>query len=190
MKITGGTARGVALFEAHGLPIRPAQAIVRQALFNILVDVTEFNVLDLFSGTGSLGCEALSRGAARCVFVDWDRRCVDLIEKNVAKLRFDDRATVLSLDILKSIPSLVEQGLAFDLIFVAPPYDMFRDPSTSLQLSEWLSDLTSSTLLALDAVVIMERPVKGGFAADPAGLRVTDTRVYGQTGLTFYKKNQ
>ena len=118
MKLTGGEAAGAKLFGLKGRDTRPAQARVRNSLFNILQHaIPEARVLDLFAGTGSVGLEALSRGAASCLFVDQSRECIDVIRRNLEKLRWLDRArlvqgSVFRLDTYLQGPEAVFDGHA------------------------------------------------------------------------------
>src|SRR2546426_12705343 len=96
LALTGGTARGAKLFSVPGRDVRPALARLRVSLFEILrARLDGAWALDLFAGTGSLGLEAVSRGAAGCVFFDVDERCVNVLKKNVEKLRFADRTEIV-----------------------------------------------------------------------------------------------
>ena len=118
MRVITGTARGRKLREPSGMDIRPTTDVVKEAVFNIIqFDIEGRRVLDLFAGTGQLGIEALSRGAADCVFVDESREAVSIVKENLAKCRFT--AKVVQTD---SIGYLRGAG-KFDMIFLDPPYD-------------------------------------------------------------------
>ncbi len=118
MRVITGTARGRKLREPVNMDIRPTTDMVKEALFNIVQwDLEGRKVLDLFAGTGQLGIEALSRGAASCLFLDESKQAVDIIRENVATCGFAN-AKVLRTDSLGYLRS-AEQ---FDLIFIDPPY--------------------------------------------------------------------
>ena len=118
MRVITGTARGRKLKEPAGFDIRPTTDQVKEAMFNIVqFDVEGRRVLDLFGGTGQLGLEAASRGAAETVIVDCDRAAVQLIRENAKLCRLDVR--VIQCD----ATSYLARGECFDLILLDPPYD-------------------------------------------------------------------
>ena len=118
MRVITGTARGRRLKEPKGFDVRPTTDMVKESMFNIIQsDIEGRRVLDLFAGTGQLGIEALSRGAAEVVFVDERASSVKLIRENLAQCGFSAR--VEQAEAL----SYLERGGSFDLIFLDPPYD-------------------------------------------------------------------
>ncbi len=119
MRVITGSARGRRLKELEGLETRPTTDKVKESLFSIIqFDIEGRRVLDLFAGTGQLGIEALSRGAAECVFVDRRSDAVELIRENVKLCGMEDRARIKKGDALAYLHS----GEKFDLIFLDPPY--------------------------------------------------------------------
>ena len=117
MRVITGSARGRKLIEPQGFDIRPTTDQVKEALFNIIqFDVEGRKVLDLFAGTGQLGIEALSRGAAECVFVDSSRDSVRLVQENLRRCGLTAR--VVQCDSL----GFLRSGEKFDLVFIDPPY--------------------------------------------------------------------
>jgi 16S rRNA (guanine(966)-N(2))-methyltransferase RsmD len=123
MRIIAGRNRGARLVAPRGLGSRPMLDRVRTALFDVLGDMEGLRVLDLFAGTGSLGLEALSRGAASCLFVESSRPALTALEKNVEQLRLADRVLIARGDVFHFLRVLEER---FDLVFFDPPYAMFR----------------------------------------------------------------
>ena len=120
MRVISGSARGKKLGELSGNETRPTTDRVKEGLFNaIQFEVPGAVVLDLFAGTGQLGIECLSRGAERAVFVDSRKDAVDLIRRNLAMTRMQDRAQVVQAD---AISWLAGCRTRFDLIFLDPPY--------------------------------------------------------------------
>ena len=120
MRVISGSARGRKLKEPSGFSIRPTGDKVKEAIFNIIqFDIEGRRVLDLFAGTGQLGIEALSRGAAKTVFVDSSIEAIKLIKSNLDICGFSDQAEVYARDALQFISSPEK----FDLIFIDPPYD-------------------------------------------------------------------
>ena len=148
MRIITGTARGCRLKTPRGEATRPTADRIKESLFNILGRrIEEAHVLDLFAGTGALGLEALSRGAASALFVD--EKTASLIEKNAVKTRLLKRAEIVRADVLCILSRLGKQGRSFDLIFCDPPY----------RRGLWekaLSSVDREGLLAPDGCMIVE----------------------------------
>jgi len=123
MRIVAGTFRGRHLNSPRGASIRPTTDRVREAIFSIIASrLCDAHVLDLFAGTGALGLEALSRGAARAVFVDQSPEAVRLIRANIELCGAGDRAEVIHASVKQAIRRLGLKGDAFHLIFMDPPY--------------------------------------------------------------------
>jgi 16S rRNA (guanine966-N2)-methyltransferase len=180
MRIISGEARGRHLRAPRGAATRPTADRVREALFNILGDATGLAVLDLFAGTGALGLEALSRGAARAVLVDDADGAVRVIQANVATLGYGDRARVLRFDVRRALRLLEKQGARFDLVFVDPPYQGTAAAAT-------LAALGGGSLLAPGALVVVEHDTRNQPAEQHGPLRLTGRRKYGQTEVSFYQ---
>jgi len=126
VRIVAGSRKGARIFAPKGLDTRPTADRVREAAFNLLgpgaaEDVT---VLDLFAGSGAMGLEALSRGAAHATFVESDREACRTINRNLDKLGFD-AATVLCQDALTALRTDARQGTRYDLVLLDPPYRRF-----------------------------------------------------------------
>jgi len=120
MRVISGSARGRRLKELQGMQTRPTTDKVKESLFNIIqFDIPGRKVLDLFGGTGQLGIEALSRGAAGCTFVEQRRDAVRLIQENLKECRLEDKARVVPGEALAFLSSCREK---FDVIFLDPPY--------------------------------------------------------------------
>ena len=177
MRVVAGRARGTALTAPPDGRTRPTADRIKEDLFNIIArNAAGASFLDMYSGTGQIGIEALSRGAARAVFVESDRRSAELIRKNIAKCRLDF-ATVICDDALRALgrPSLT--GQPFDIVFLDPPYD-------TEELPEILAALTGGGLLRDGALVICEQAVKAP-PVDIPGLHVYRLKEYSTTKLTF-----
>lgn len=177
MRIIAGSARGRQIAAPSGLATRPTLDRVRESLFGILQFSLEgARVLDLYAGSGGLGLEALSRGAAYAVFNDRDRACCAIVRKNLETLGFTGRASVLELDALAAIGRLA--GQAFDLIFLDPPY---RDGA-----QQALEALFGRGLVAQGGRAIVEHAWKEPPRETP-GLFVCEcSRKYGDTGLSLF----
>ena len=181
-RLTGGVARGRRLFSVPGQDVRPALARMRISVFEILRPRLEgASVVDLFAGTGSLGLEALSRGASRALFYDLDRRALEAVEKNLERLGFSDRGRVF----LGNAFEAAERLEPADLLFVDPPYDFYVDRTA--QMRRLIETLASRVLATPEGRVISEHRVQEGLG-DVAGARIVDERKYGDTVVTFYTR--
>ena len=179
-RLTGGTARGARLFSVPGLDVRPALARMRISVFEILrARLLDARVADLFAGTGCLGLEALSRGAAHAVFCDVDSRALEAVRRNVEKLRFADRADVRRGDAFEAVDRLEP----CDVVFVDPPYRFFVEKAEGMK--RLVETVLARGLTGEDARVVVEHRLKEGLG-ELAGGRVVDERTYGGTRVTFY----
>ncbi|MFH1312803.1 MAG: 16S rRNA (guanine(966)-N(2))-methyltransferase RsmD [Candidatus Eisenbacteria bacterium] len=143
MRIIVGKFKGMTIEAPRGLLSRPPLAVIRESVFNIIgPSIDGRGVLDLFAGSGSLGIEALSRGAARVHFVDSSRRSVEIIARNVRKLGVMETCTVTRDDVLGFIRKY--DGPPFDLVFVDPPFLSGKVAETlaALHTSEAISEHT------------------------------------------------
>lgn len=175
LRITGGAARGLPITEPRGLRLRPTSGLVREAIFNIVGDlVDDAVVLDLFAGTGALGLEALSRGAARAVFVDAEAASCQAILQSVARAGFQERATVMRGRLPGALKTV--EG-PFDLILMDPPYDSEAAEPTLIELSH---------RLAVSGLVVYEHGSRYNPPERPVGLRQLERRVYGDSALALY----
>ena len=181
-QVIAGSARGRRL-KSPPAGVRPTAAILRRSLFDILgPDVIDAMVLDLYAGAGGLGVEALSRGAARCAFVDSDRRCVAVIKANLALLRESEGARLSTVD-CAPVESWLRrhQGRIFDydLIMLDPPYG---EPG----LENVLSYLARPAALGADALVVLEERADREIAL-PSGLETHRRVSHGDSALTFIR---
>ena len=165
----------------RGPRIRPLTEQARAALFNILAARTvDGRFLDLFAGTGAVGIEALSRGAARAVFVELDRAAVLAIRQNLASTGFTDRAEIYALDVIRALKILSGQEAQFDVIFMGAPYD-------SPALEQALIMLSETALLKPDGVLIAEHRKQHRLQAEYKKLKMVRDSRYGETVLSFYE---
>jgi 16S rRNA (guanine966-N2)-methyltransferase len=177
MRVTGGTGRGKRLRVPAGDRVRPTSDKVKQALFNILGSAVEgASFLDLFAGTGAIGIEALSRGAARVVFVDDARRSLDAIRRNLIQAGPGGHARVVASRAEAYIRKGAEQ---FTLVFLDPPY--------TTEIKPLLELIAGSALLRPDTVIVAEH-FKKQPSPERAGTLVRYRQaVYGDTVLAFYR---
>jgi 16S rRNA (guanine(966)-N(2))-methyltransferase RsmD len=176
VRIAGGTARGMPLAEPRGVRLRPTSGLVREAIFNILGDrVAGARVLDLYAGTGALGIEALSRGAARATFVEGEAGCVQAILQSLSRAGFKETGTVVRGRLPAAISKL-EDG-AFDLVFLDPPYNEEGAEETLMGVPR---------LLAPGGMVVYEHGSRYNPPERPAGLQILERRVYGDSAIALY----
>lgn len=180
MRIISGTAKGRRLVGPKSPLIRPVSDKVKEAIFNILGSVENLSVLDLFAGTGSVGLEAGSRGAAKVVLVDSGFEALKIIHQNIVACHLDETASVLRGNIPHILKKLAKKEQRFDLVFVDPPYDRgLINPS--------LSALLEFKLIDAQSLVIIEHSPREMPACD--GMCMTDRRKYGQTYVSFFKNS-
>lgn len=180
--LTGGSARGAKLYSVPGRDVRPATSRVRISLFEILRSrLPGASAVDLFAGTGSLGLEALSRGAGFCAFLDTDDRCIEVLRRNLVKLGLADRAEVRSESAFRAADLLSRE---VDLVFVDPPYSFYDDRREEMErlVSAW----ARGPLLRPEGRILVERRPRQELRVD--GAAVVDEREYGGTVVTFYGK--
>jgi 16S rRNA (guanine(966)-N(2))-methyltransferase RsmD len=183
MRVIGGTARGRRLLAPRGLDTRPTSDKVKEALFSILAGMIGpldgSSVLDVFAGTGSLGIEAMSRGAGQAVFIDAGRVAVTVLAKNLQTTGFADRSTILTQNFRAAFTRLESAGRNFRIVFLDPPYGKGL-------LEKSLEQLSESTMLDEGAVVVAEHSSREEIRSAFGPLRQCDRRVYGDTALTFF----
>lgn len=185
--LTGGVARGARLEVPKGLKVRPAMARLRVSVFAILEPwIGGATVLDLFAGSGALAFEALSRGAEHAILVERDRRAIEAIRRNARKLRMEDRCTVLQADALRVLPRCAAVGRPAAILFVDPPYDMYRSAAVSARLARLVRSWPASGAAAEEGVAVIEQPAGSGWAAG-LGWAVEDARRFGQTEVVFLR---
>ncbi|MGE4548314.1 MAG: 16S rRNA (guanine(966)-N(2))-methyltransferase RsmD [Intestinibacillus sp.] len=152
MRVVSGTARGKQLLPVPGMSTRPTTDRVKESVFNIIqMRVRGARVLDLFAGTGQLGIEALSRGAAHADFVDADRAAADVVRKNLAGARVEERASVHQIDFKKYLAGCRQHNA--DLIFLDPPYG-------GKLLESALFEIERFDILSPDGIIICESAVE------------------------------
>lgn len=182
MRVTSGSAKGTHL-RASGGGVRPTSDRVKEALFNALAPrLADARVLDLFAGTGALGIEALSRGAARAVFIERDPRTVGAIRRNLAAAHVDDRAEVRRGSVPAALDGIERECAVFDLIVLDPPYGQELPAHT-------LRRLVNSPLLAPGGIIAAEGHWRDDPGEIPGLRRIRDAR-YGETGLWFYVRQE
>ena len=173
MRVITGKARGRRLREPKGMDIRPTTDMVKEAVFNILqFDIAGCSFLDLYSGTGGIGLEAISRGAEKVVFVDNSRESVKLLKENLAYLK--EKAEIYEGDALAYVAAAAGK---FDFVFLDPPY--------AIDAKDVVSSVAKNGLLKEGGRIIYEH--SGKSLGDIDGVRLVDSRVYGIAVFDFYE---
>jgi 16S rRNA (guanine(966)-N(2))-methyltransferase RsmD len=181
MRIVGGMLGGRRLKAPRGMETRPTAERVREAMFNILgAPPPRAHVLDLFAGAGTLGLEALSRGAARAVFVERSRAAVRCLTENAAALGVDDMIKIHCADATRSLARLEREGERFDWLFVDPPY-------RNGHAERALALLGASELVLAGGVVVAEADRREPFAQRYGRLSRESCRRYGDTQVLFFR---
>jgi 16S rRNA (guanine966-N2)-methyltransferase len=171
VRIISGSRKGHTIQAPVGRGTRPTSDRVRESIFNILGPVDDATVLDLYAGSGAMGLEALSRGAASAVFVERDPDAIRAIERNLDKLRL--RGTILRQD---AIAVLAGEKRKYDLVFVDPPYEMYADLEP--QLARYLP-----SVVAENGVVVVETDAR---VEPDLPLEQRTSRKYGSVRVTVY----
>lgn len=157
MRVIAGTRKSLTLKTLKGMNTRPTMDRTKETLFNILnpylIDCT---FLDLFSGSGGIGIEALSRGAEKAVLVEKNKLAADCIKSNLITTRFTKEARLMIADVFQAIKVLERENNAFDVIFMDPPFDKMIE-------KEVLKQLKNSSLLHKDTLIIVEAAIKTDF---------------------------
>jgi 16S rRNA (guanine966-N2)-methyltransferase len=180
MRLTGGLDRGRKLRAPRGATTRPTSAKVREAMFNILGPAPEHPVLDVFAGTGALGIEALSRGAASAYFVERDGRALQALHRNLRELGFASRARVVGTEAHAALRQLSAEALRFGWVFIDPPY-------AAGVVTSVLEVLAGGNLLASGGIIIVEHDKRNQPVETVGAIHLTDRRFYGDTGVSFYR---
>lgn len=185
MRIIGGFHRGRQIDAPEGLTTRPMTDRVRENLFNLLRDeVPEAVVLDVFCGSGALGLEALSRGAATCTFVDADEGAIQAVGTNCERLGLSKQARILRRDALRPGTWLRPAGAAaYTVIFIDPPYVMTAEPSGQARLAGMIAEFVRIGLVAPNAAVMIRTERDVQIPLPWEGFIKYDERSYGSTTL-------
>jgi pantetheine-phosphate adenylyltransferase len=182
MRVIAGSAKGRRLGAGRGMAVRPTADKVKGALFSILASRFELestHLLDLFAGSGALGIEALSRGAATVTFVEQSAPGARVLRDNLQHCAFAVSARVLQMPVQRALAQLARSGTRFDGVFADPPYGRGLVQRT-------LADLAAHAVLKPGAWVVVEHHVDEAPPATCGALRLTQARRYGKTGLALF----
>lgn len=172
MRVIAGKARSIILRTVEGSETRPTTDRIKETLFNMIhTYLYDINFLDLFSGSGAIGIEAISRGAKKAVFVENNRFALDCIRQNLKAAKLQEQGEVLGMDVLSALKTLEGRGEVFDIIFLDPPYKIGLE-------QEVLNYLENSKLVGEDTIIIVE------------AWKDTDFTYLQHRGLELYKKKE
>ena len=185
MRIIGGKYKGLKLLTPDGNKIRPTSDRLKESLFSIIssnkykIKIDSCNVLDICSGTGSLGIEAFSRGAISAYFIDKDYRSINLIHKNISKLNIDNKFKN-KIKIIKdeATKALKKINKSFQIVLIDPPYN------TNI-VEKCLFKLKELNLINQDSYIFAESSRAENFKYD--AYQILDIKVYGNSKLTILK---
>lgn len=189
MRVIAGSARGISLTSVKGDKTRPIQDRTKESLFNILSGIIQDSrVMDLYAGTGAIGIEALSRGAASCIFVEHNKQVVQIIKDNLAATGLQNKATVIKCDVLEIASCLERDNIKLDIVFAAPPYPLVEKNAYRSELLTFFSILSEKHIIQPEGIVILQQR-KAEFQMPPeaACLELFDTRMYGDTQVLFFR---
>jgi len=183
LRVIGGEFRGKKLASIQGIRTRPTAARMRESLFNILsTRISGAKVLDLYAGTGALGIEALSRGAASAVFIDRHKTALSVIQKNISACNLVNRSKIIRWNILANLNCLKSSVHRFDLAFLDPPYDTGAIPKS-------MHNLHASGALEKGAEVVIEHSAREEIVEPLSGFDISAQRRYSDTVFSFCRYN-
>ena len=158
MRVIAGTARSLRLKTIEGLETRPTTDRIKETLFNMLqVKIAGSNFLDLYSGSGAIGIEALSRGAKKAYFIENNNSAINCIKENLTFTKLQDKASVIASDVLTGLLKVEQDNLVFDYIFMDPPYQLGEEEKV-------LEYLGNSTIINEDTTIIIEASLENNFS--------------------------
>jgi len=179
VRIISGEAKGKKLYSPKGRGVRPTADRIKEAIFDILgPEWREIRALDLFSGTGSLGLEALSRGAERVVFVERSRPALNALNKNISLCGFGARARVMATSVSRALALIGKRGESFGIIFADPPYGKGWVEKT-------IEEVLRNRVLSRDGMIVIEHTPRESPPAEQSGLIALRQETYGETSISF-----
>ena len=180
VKVIAGTAKGHKLKTLKSYAMRPTSARVKESVFSIIAEYLENAlVLDLFSGSGNLGIEALSRGVHQVYFVEKNEKAVCLIKENLLKTKLNEKGIVIKGDAFNELKTFSLNGKKFDIIFLDPPYNKGL-------LVKSLDIIGKIDILNTTGIVVAERSINEILPVNAGNLQLAEDRRYGNTSVAFY----
>lgn len=179
MRVISGKSRGCKLKAPEGLSTRPTTDRIKESLFNILApDIYDCRFLDIFSGSGAIAIEALSRGAKEAVLIDSSDKAMAVIRENLTHTKLSDNAETMKSDVFSALKTLSSNGRRFDIIFMDPPYAAGLYKKT-------LETIVQYNILADDGYIVAEQS-SDDEAVDIEGLKNYRIKDYKTTKMVFY----
>lgn len=180
MRIITGDFKGKTLKIPKSKYVRPTRAMVREAIFSVLGDFTrEKDVLDLFSGSGALGFEALSNEAGSVTFVEKSKLSLKVIRENILCLGFSSECRVIGRDVFAALNILKKKKLRFDIVFADPPY-------SAQMAKKCLLNIGNCDILHPSAIIVIEHYKKDELPERTDKLKLWQLKKYGDTFVSFY----
>lgn len=177
MRVIAGCRRGLTLYSLEGDNTRPTLDRVKETMFNVLnVDIAYKNCLDVFSGTGALAIEAISRGASFAYLIDNNKESIDVINKNIEKAKFSNECKVIKSNFEDALKKISDTGIKFSIVFLDPPYD-------SMYYDSVLNLLYEYELLNDDAIIVCEH--RKNMAITNKFFSVYKEKSFSKTKLSF-----
>ncbi len=181
MRVVAGKAKGHPLIAPEGMNTRPITDKIKEALFSSWqTKIYDASFLDLFAGSGSMGIEAISRGAKKTVFVEKDYKAIEIIKKNLSTCKFNDGYVVYKDDVFRRIECLKTEGQKFDIIYLDPPFTV---DSIFLPIMEVLSD---GKLLAEEGIIVIRTRKEKDMPDEIGSLNKYKFKTYGISGVHYY----
>ena len=182
MRVISGSRRGLKLDTPEGMITRPTSDRIKETLFNMIAfNLRDGRFLDLFSGSGQIGLEALSRGASFAVFVEKDKNALNAIKNNFSNCKFEESSKVISSDVILAINALKNEE-EFDFVFMDPPYNR------EIEI-EVLQALKGSPCIGVNTLNIVEASIETDFSyIDELGYELVKEKVYKTNKHLFLKK--
>jgi len=181
LRVISGTAKGHKLKTLKGISTRPTSDRVKESLFNIISGmIPGAGVLDIYAGTGSIGIEALSRGADFAVFVDKSNECSRIIRENLVNTKLIDKASVITGDIFITLNKISKNNKKFDIIFLDPPYKKNL-------VVETLKCIEKNAIIKPEGIIIAEHSFDDGIQEEIGGYKRYRCQKYGITAISFFR---
>ena len=182
MRVISGTARGTNLYSLEGNDTRPTLDRVKESMFSIIQTwIPEAKVLDLFAGSGALGIEALSRGAASAVFCEKSYKASEILRKNIEKTHLEEKSRIITKDYIKALEQIKNQK--FDIIFLDPPYKFDF-------VGKAVNKIVELEMLEEDGIIVIEtdEEKRDLEQLEKININICDLRVYGRVKLIFLNR--
>lgn len=181
MRIISGKARGTKLYSLEGITTRPTLDRVKESLFNIIQnEIKDCTFLDLFSGSGSIGLEAASRGAKKVILCDKSKEAIEIINKNIDKTHLEDKIELYNMDSISLLKIKIKETL--DIIYIDPPYN------SNLAIDS-IKIILEKNIVNEESIIIVETDEKDRILKEVKEMKIEiiDTRKYGRASMIFFK---